>query len=379
MNTKQILAVVLILISLTFPSIVIARNLLNRPQMIVIDAKRNRLLVSNEANGVLVQIDSLGNQDYFDSTFVAGFIDGMTIAGDTIYGIGNARKLYGYNLETHQRVMYKQFPGNTNYHLSSVISDSAGHLFISSPPLHEIYKLRISDSTYQVYANAIDSLVWPNGMLLEREKNRIVVIGDAPSNSKIFSVSLSDSVVRVLKKTTLSSPDGIIKDKFGTYYLGGYSLPGLMTIDSAFTQSPTLFYQGPYPHIIYPTYDPSNHSILVTYYGNKAWERIFIDTGINHQQEIQKGSYLYPNYPNPFNPETTISFKLDKQSSVYLQIYDVKGSLVKTLLNGRMEAGLHSVKWDSKNQSDCQVASGVYYFCLKSDGISQIRKGILIK
>ena len=66
------------------------QNLLNGPQKIAVDAKRNRLLVSNANSGDLVQIDSTGKQDYFVRG--ADFVDGLEIIGDTVYGIGNHRK-----------------------------------------------------------------------------------------------------------------------------------------------------------------------------------------------------------------------------------------------------------------------------------------------
>jgi len=384
MNYRLYLFLMLVLINLIIPDRIKADdNLLNYPQMIVIDYKRNLLLASNEGNGALVKIDSAGNQTYFkyrDSNEVerhTGFIDGIAMVGDTIYGVGSGRKLYGYNLETRRQVMNIKIPGSTSNYLSSVTYDSAGHLFISCPPLHEIYKLRISDKTNQIFADASDSLIWPNGMLLEREKNRLVVIGDAQSNAKIFSVGLLDSLVDDIMQTNLSSPDGIVKDKFGSYYIGGYSLPGLLKIDSAFEQSPTLYYQGPYPHIIYPTYDPRDNSILVTYYLNKAWGRIDLNTGIGDEMQKEKKPLLCQNYPNPFNNSTSISYYVpDGGGAVTLTVYNLKGEVVGTLVNNQiLPAGFYSASFIAD-----RLSSGVYN-CVYSYGNQQkdIRKIVLLK
>ncbi|MBU1116305.1 MAG: T9SS type A sorting domain-containing protein [Bacteroidetes bacterium] len=247
-----------------------AQTLLSEPQRAVFDAKRNRILVSNYVTGDLVEIDSAGNQTYFAKG--ADCVDGLEIVGDTIYGSGDHRNIRAYNLETKQLVMDIRMPSMLpgDDYLSSITSDSSGHLFISSPGVNIIYKMRISDQSYWVFAQD-NGLTRPNGMLLEKEKNRIVVIDDSP-NSIIHAISLADSTVSELMTTSFSSPDGIVRDKDGTYYVGGYYLDGIYKIDSAFSLPPTLFYAG--RTFVYPTYIASDHSLLLTIYGANSWVRI---------------------------------------------------------------------------------------------------------
>ncbi|MDP2886215.1 MAG: FlgD immunoglobulin-like domain containing protein [Ignavibacteria bacterium] len=66
------------------------------------------------------------------------------------------------------------------------------------------------------------------------------------------------------------------------------------------------------------------------------------------------------NYPNPFNPSTTIKYELPKDASVKMEIYDVMGRRVKTLLDGSKSAGYYSVTWNGRNELGRDVASGVY-------------------
>jgi len=80
------------------------------------------------------------------------------------------------------------------------------------------------------------------------------------------------------------------------------------------------------------------------------------------------------NYPNPFNPTTTISYSLDKKSNVKLQIFDITGGLVETLVNGTNQAGFHTVSWDASN-----TASGIYFYQIMADGQSITRKMTLLK
>ncbi len=94
---------------------------------------------------------------------------------------------------------------------------------------------------------------------------------------------------------------------------------------------------------------------------------------------IPKILALYDNYPNPFNPETTISFDLPKDSEVKLEIYNIKGQKVKTLKNGLLQAGNHKLVWDGKNSNSDQVASGLYFYRLVTDKKKLTRKMILMK
>lgn len=269
-NTIKNSSVILIvlLISLIMPSNGYTQNLLNGPQKIVIDTKRNRLLVSNANSGDIIQIDSTGTQTYFIQG--ADFIDGMEIVGDTVYGVGSSRKIKAYNLMTKQLVLDFTLQGSPTNYLSSIAFDSTGHLFISCPLLNEIYRMRINDLSYWVFAKD-NGLNKPNGILTEKEKNRIVIIDDSP-NSKIHAVNFADSSVSTLYSTTFNNPDGIIRDKFGNYYIGGYYLQGIFKIDKESSKVIELFFKG--NTMVYPTYDERNHSILVTHYDDNTWEGI---------------------------------------------------------------------------------------------------------
>ena len=88
---------------------------------------------------------------------------------------------------------------------------------------------------------------------------------------------------------------------------------------------------------------------------------------------------LLPNYPNPFNPSTTLMFSLGRESNVRLTIHDVAGRAVRTLVDGSRDAGEHSVLWDGKDEKGGNVATGVYFVRVESrDGVDT-QKIALIK
>jgi hypothetical protein len=88
---------------------------------------------------------------------------------------------------------------------------------------------------------------------------------------------------------------------------------------------------------------------------------------------------LSQNYPNPFNPTTKIEFSLAKSGFVTLQIYDLLGRKVKTLVSEELTSGYKSVVWDGKNDAGDEVASGVYFYQLKVGDFSEPKKMLLLK
>lgn len=89
---------------------------------------------------------------------------------------------------------------------------------------------------------------------------------------------------------------------------------------------------------------------------------------------------LLPNYPNPFNPETTIEFQIPKPSFVTLKIYNILGNEVKTLVNKNISPGNYTVKWDGADNYGKNVSSGVYIYIIDTDtGFVQSRKLLLIR
>ena len=89
---------------------------------------------------------------------------------------------------------------------------------------------------------------------------------------------------------------------------------------------------------------------------------------------------LHNNYPNPFNPNTNISFSIPEDSKVIISIYNIKGQKVKTLTDSKFERGIHKLIWDSKDSNGKSVSSGIYFYKLDVNGKSKaVRKMLLLK
>ena len=156
------------------------------------------------------------------------------------------------------------------------------------------------------------------------------------------------------------------------------------------------------------TYDPENDGTPITSLGvNEHWNNpedkqytrnlgtgeginlIFVDQTIatdiddDKQETLPVEFALKQNYPNPFNPSTTISFALNTASSVKLDIYDLTGSLITTLVSDTRSAGYHNVVWNGKNNKGQMVASGNYIYTIRvNDGVTNFmesKKMMLLK
>ena len=88
---------------------------------------------------------------------------------------------------------------------------------------------------------------------------------------------------------------------------------------------------------------------------------------------------LSQNYPNPFNPLTNIQFTLKKNAQVKINVYNMLGQKVKTLVNRKMTAGSHIVAWDGQDNNGNKMASGIYYYRLESGSFNKARKMVMLK
>jgi hypothetical protein len=95
--------------------------------------------------------------------------------------------------------------------------------------------------------------------------------------------------------------------------------------------------------------------------------------------ELPLVSRLHPNYPNPFNPRTTIKFELHQSGPVDLAVFDMAGRLVKRLVTGPLPAGHHDAVWEGKDASGRPAAAGVYFFRLKTDDTVDTKRMTLVK
>lgn len=102
-------------------------------------------------------------------------------------------------------------------------------------------------------------------------------------------------------------------------------------------------------------------------------------TSVEHENAIPREFALLPNFPNPFNPETTIHYQLPVSEKVTLKVFNITGQVLRTLVDEKQIAGLKSVKWDGRDVTGKPVTSGIYFYEIKAGKFSEVRKMILLK
>jgi hypothetical protein len=104
-------------------------------------------------------------------------------------------------------------------------------------------------------------------------------------------------------------------------------------------------------------------------------------TNTENEQNINLPEYfeLTQNYPNPFNGQTNIEYKIPVYSRIRMEVFDLLGQKVKTLIDEEKSPGIYKAKWDGKNDLNNSVDSGIYFVKLSSDNFSNTKKMILLK
>ena len=104
-----------------------------------------------------------------------------------------------------------------------------------------------------------------------------------------------------------------------------------------------------------------------------------LQVNIEYQKSLPNNYTLDQNYPNPFNPETEISYSLLEAGNVKLEVFNIMGQKVTSLVNQYQDAGSYTVTWNSRNQDGIQVSSGIYFYKLNANNFAETKKMILMK
>lgn len=103
-------------------------------------------------------------------------------------------------------------------------------------------------------------------------------------------------------------------------------------------------------------------------------------TAVNNESADLPDSYaLLHNYPNPFNPTTTIPYHLPEESHVTLAVYNMLGQRIRTLINGIKPAGRYSVQWNGLNDSGNRVSTGIYFYRIQAGDFTDVEKMVFMK
>lgn len=186
-------------------------------------------------------------------------------------------------------------------------------------------------------------------------------------------------------------PDQVSDTSTSIFYsdvMGGWQGTGNIDIDPVFMDTAIGDYRL---HTGSPCIDAGIHDTTIIY--NKGQDTLIIPYIPHNGSGPDMGAYefgppvgitedvstpviytLKQNYPNPFNPSTKIKFTLPKSEKVKIEVFNLLGQKIETLLNNKMPAGSHEIEFTAKN-----LPSGVYLYRIETDGFKEVRKMILLK
>jgi hypothetical protein len=214
------------------------------------------------------------------------------------------------------------------------------------------------------------------------------------SNSNLISITIPNSLIHIgqyaftrntgLTTVTFESSSALTTIGFGAFE-GCTSLTNIMIPLSVTLIGSWAFVNCNSLTILAEANNPANDPTSPAHGWESNWNGgrpvIWADGDVSDCEvtEVAFATALAGNYPNPFNPETTISFSLSADTFVAIDIYNIKGQKVRTLVNDELTSGHHSVVWNGKNNIERDVASGIYFYRMRAGDFTATRKMILMK
>ena len=348
-------------------------NLYNHPECVVYDYSKKRYFVSNAAGeniGSIVEVDSIQEISYF----ITGIENplGMCIKENILYVSDAKNNLLGFDLDTKENVMELDIPMIGN--LDGMACDNSGNLFVIDT-YGRIYRVNLQEKTYNLFVSG-DLGSWPQDCIFDEPNNRLIVAGWG-ANASIRGVNLEDSTITNIIDNTIGYFDGITKDQFNNVYVASHNGGKILRYDPEFSSPPEIIssgHQGP-AGINYNTED---NILAVPNYNSSKVD--FIDVSVSSINKIESQSIKANIFPNPFNKETIIQFDLPSPSKVTIEIYDLKGNLIKIVSHGKTwTAGTHKIIWDRNNENGIEISSGEYFCKVMGANFSITKKLILLK
>ena len=337
----------------------LSQNLLNHPESVVYDSAYQRYLVSNWEDGNIIQIDSLEQQDYFNTELLS--TAGLHIVGDTLFVSSNVGKysgIVGFSLTTGDLIYHVDIPAKQL--LNDITSDLDGNLYVTDTDAHRIYKVSINNMTYTTFVNS--GLGWPNGIICDLPNNRLLVLNGGLPNKPLIAVSLEDSTISTVVETGLGAIDGLTTDNYGNTYFSSWVTDKVYRYDEAFTNPPEVISSGHNnPADIF--FNKLNNILAIPNFNSNSVD--FIPITFTGKEEIDKTEIKISSpYPNPFTNNIYFDFHLPKKTFTKISVYDILGNRIADLVNEELDTGIHSISWNGTD--NISLKPGIYFIALNT-------------
>ncbi|MCW3084933.1 MAG: hypothetical protein JWP12_2299 [Bacteroidetes bacterium] len=342
----------------------------NSPESIEFDYANNRWLIANDnAGNILARSSSTGALTIF-ATGLTG-PHGIEIIGNTLY-VCDGGKMKGYDLTTAAQVMNLNLGATF---LNGLAHDNNGNLYATDFTAKKIYRINSVTQQFNVFVTGLAKS--PNGIIYDQPNNRCVFVNWG-TNAPIMAVSLVDSTTSTLTATTLGNCDGIAKDAAGNYFVSSWNLNGVSKFNNTFSAAPTTVITGlnSPADIFYNTLTDtlgvpnSGTSGTSTYTNKTSYHYMGSATGIT--EEVAKSNLSMSVNPNPVVKTAEINYELQNECKVTIRLFDIKGTLIKTIADETQGQGKQTTFFSKSN-----LAAGTYFLTITTASQKETRKIII--
>lgn len=365
----------------------------NRPESAAYDAINNLYWISNTGTPTVANEGNLNAVKPDDTDNIVDTISGIAnsirgiainnttmIAASTALGSTDQVLLF---IDLTNGTVYNEITITEGNFINDVaINNDGTKAYLSDN--NNIYEIDVNTNSYNVILKDAGA----NGLLFEGQNNRLLFTDDTfPGGaSAVSSIDLTNyNVSRMLWYiNTDNILDGLTIDHMGNYYISCWSDPNRIYRLEPGSQTRTVAYNavnaqdGMGAADIF--YDLQKNLMIVPLMNINDVEFIpFSQLSTENEGAIPQKISLRQNFPNPFNPSTSISYDINKESSVKLTVYDLLGSEIIQLVNQTEQPGIKVVQWDGRNNKGELVNGGVYLYKLEIGDYIETKKMVLLK
>ena len=324
----------------------------NSPESIEFDYANNRWFIANNGSGqILTRASATGVRTVFASGIASG-PHGLEIVNDTLY-VCDGGNIKMYNINTAASIGTISMSATF---LNGITHDNT-YLYATDFTAKKIYRINIATRAFSVFVTGLAKS--PNGIIYDQPNNRCVFVNWGAS-APIMALDVTSAATSTITTTTLSNCDGIAKDGAGNYYVSSWGLNGISRFNNTFTGGPTTVVTGLsspadicYNLLTDTLGNPNSGSA-----NNTTYHYFGTTTAID---ESEKSKFNFSVNPNPIAKSAEIIFETQSEGNVKIELFDVKGQLLKTIVNEVQSKGTHSINFDRSSFS-----AGNYFFTIST-------------
>jgi len=330
--------------------------------------------------------DNTYNGYYYDA-FISKFSNDLTsLSASTFLGGSSWEFIYGMCLDDSNNVYVTGHTSSLNFPTSANSYDNSYNGSGGPNFGDDVFAAKLNnDLSLLKAATYLGGSQWENGLSIQFNDNKVYISGttsssDFPTTANAYSQTYMGGS-KYNGDVFIACLDDKLTSLFTSTYLGSNSDESAGSIiinqdEKVYVSGSTASANFPVSYSAYDTtYNGGNTDLFISLFDSLV-STGYNSTVVNNRLTTLK---LYPNYPNPFNPETVISYQLSENNFVQLNVFNSLGQIVRSLVNNSQTADNYSVTWKGKDDFGNNLPSGLYFYQLKTNDKSITRKMILIR